>query len=119
MSTLGGIMGIISSSAKHLPPDRDWFFLKGCEYVYPPTVFVKLHTLKQQIEKAESEIFEVHQLLGRKNVNLNRVAEEVEDAILVLETMRRNLQENHGVMVNKARTKTFNKLKKRKHFQGE
>ena len=88
------------------------------EYVYPPTVFVKLHTLKQQIEKAESEIFEVHQLLGRKNVNLQRVAEEVEDVIQVLETMRRNLQENHGVMVNRARAKVLNKLKRRKHYEG-
>lgn len=88
------------------------------EYVYPPTVFVKMHTLKQQVEKAESELFEVHQLLSRKNVNLDRVAEEVEDVIQVLETLRRNLQENHGVMVNKARTKVLNKLKKRGHYSG-
>lgn len=86
------------------------------EYVYPRTVFVKLHTLKQTVEKAESELFEVHQLLGRKIVNLSQVAEEVEDVIQVLETLRRNLQENHGVMVNKAREKTMKKLRRRKHY---
>ena len=88
------------------------------EYVYPATVFVKMHTLKQQIEKAESEIFEVHQLLGRKNVNLDRVAEEVEDVIQVLETMRRNLQENHGVMVNRARAKVVRKNRARNYYEG-
>jgi len=85
-------------------------------YVYPRTVFVDLVPLKQQIEKAESEIFEAHQLLGRKVVNYDRVAEEIEDAILVLEGARRILQEKHHVFVNKARLKVVNKLKKRRHF---
>ncbi len=86
------------------------------EYVYPRTIFVATVSLKSQIEKVESEVFEVHQLLGRKNPNLQHVAEEVEDAIQALETLRRNLQENHQVFVNKARAKVLRKNKGRKVY---
>lgn len=89
------------------------------EYVYPATIFVKTVSLKSQIEKVESEVFEAHQLLGRKNPNLFQVAVEVEDAIQALETLRRNLQENHEVFVNKARAKVLKKNQNRKVYSGE
>jgi len=85
-------------------------------YHYPRTVFTDLLTLKQQIEKVESEIFEVHQLLGRKTINYDRVAEEIEDAIQALETARRIMVEKHQVRMYFARIKVKTKLKRKGHY---
>ena len=86
------------------------------DFLFPRTVFVDLGTLKGQIEKVESEVFEIHQLLGVKKVNLNKVAEEVEDAILALETLRRMLYEKERVNVYLARVKVNRKNKARRYY---
>ena len=82
------------------------------DFLFERTVFVDLCTLKGQIEKVESEVFEIHQLIGAKKQNLNRIAEEVEDALQALETLRRMLLEKHNVNVYMARVKV--KLKNRR-----
>jgi len=86
------------------------------DWLFPKTVFVDLGTLKGQIEKVESEVFEIHQLLGMKKINLNRVAEEVEDALHALETIRRMLLEKHNVNVYLARVKVVRKNKNRRYY---
>jgi DNA repair exonuclease SbcCD ATPase subunit len=89
-------------------------------FLFPRTIFVDLVNLKAQVEKAESEIFEVHQLLGKKNINLNQVAEELEDAMQALETLRRILLEKYNVNVYLARVQVIRKNKRKKYyFEGD
>ena len=87
------------------------------EWLFPKTVFVEVGTLKGQIEKVESEVFEIHQLLGKKVLNLNKIAEEVEDAMQALETIRRMLLENNNVNVYLARVQVIRKNKKRFYYK--
>lgn len=86
------------------------------DFLFPRTVFVDVGTLKGQIEKVESEVFEIHQLLGKKVLNLNKIAEEVEDALQALETIRRMLLEKNNVNVYLARVQVIRKNRKRKYY---
>lgn len=94
------------------------------DFLFPRTVFVDVGTLKGQIEKVESEVFEIHQLLGKKDLktnriadkSLNRIAEELEDAIQALETMRRILLERYNVNVYMARVQVIRKNRKKKYY---
>lgn len=95
------------------------------DFLFPRTVFVDVGTLKGQIEKVESEVFEIHQLLGKTkdlktnrptDKNLNKIAEEVEDALQGLETLRRMLLERYNVNVYLARVQVIRKNRKRKYY---
>jgi NTP pyrophosphatase (non-canonical NTP hydrolase) len=86
-------------------------------YSFPRTKFVDTFTLSGQLDHISGELLEAVNALN-EGESMERVAEELVDAYVSIETALRKIQEQHGINIQQVADYVLSKNELRGYFRG-